>query len=71
MAIHPEQLETIEHAYLPTTTELERARATIATVEAEAAGTLADGEFVDPAMAGAARLVVALAERYGIAGAGD
>ena len=67
MAIHPEQLETIERAYLPTEVELDRARATIATVEADAAGTLADGAFVDPAMLGAARLVVALAERYGTA----
>jgi hypothetical protein len=47
-----------------------RARATIATVEAEAAGTLADDAFVDPAMVGAARLVVALADRYGTAGTG-
>jgi len=71
MAIHPEQLETIERAYLPTATELERARATIATVETDAAGTLPDGAFVDPAMVGAALLVVALAERYGTAGTGD
>ena len=69
MAIHPEQLE-IDRARVPpdgrgaragARDDRDRSRPT-------AAGTLADGEFVDPAMLGAARLVVALAERYGIAG---
>jgi citrate lyase subunit beta / citryl-CoA lyase len=64
-AIHPAQLRVIEDAYLPTTGELERARETIARLEADGVGTLEDGEFVDAAMLGAARQVVALAERYG------
>jgi citrate lyase subunit beta/citryl-CoA lyase len=64
-AIHPAQLPVIEAAYLPTTDELERARETIARLESDAVGTLEGGEFVDAAMLGAARQVVALAERYG------
>jgi citrate lyase subunit beta/citryl-CoA lyase len=66
-AIHPAQLRVIEDAYLPTTEELERARATIARLETDGIGTLEGGEFVDAAMLGAARQVVALAERYGTA----
>ena len=64
-AIHPEQLAIIERAYLPTAEEVERARATIERLEAEGVGTVAGGEFVDAAMLGAARQVVAIAERYG------
>lgn len=66
-AIHPDQLTVIEQAYLPTGKEAERARATIARLE-EGVGTLEDGAFVDAAMLGAARQVVALAERYGLSG---
>ena len=65
-AIHPEQLAVIEQAYLPTTEEVERARAAVAKLEADAAGTLEGGGFVDAAMLGAARQVAALAERYGV-----
>ena len=64
-AIHPAQLPVIEQAYLPTADEVERARATLAQVEAEGAGTLEGGEFVDPAMLGAARQTVALVDAYG------
>jgi citrate lyase subunit beta/citryl-CoA lyase len=64
-AIHPDQLPTIEQAYLPTEDEVERARATVERIEAQGAGTLGDGEFVDAAMLGAARLIVALAVSYG------
>jgi citrate lyase subunit beta/citryl-CoA lyase len=64
-AIHPSQLRVIEEAYLPTRDEVERARETIARLEADGVGTLEGGEFVDAAMLGAARQVVALAERYG------
>ena len=64
-AIHPAQLPVIEQAYLPTADEVERARATLARVAAEGAGTLEGGEFVDPAMLGAARQTVALADAYG------
>ena len=65
-AIHPAQLPVIEQAYLPTADEVERARATLAQLE-RGAGTLDGGEFVDPAMLGAARQTVALAESYGTA----
>jgi citrate lyase subunit beta / citryl-CoA lyase len=64
-AIHPAQLPIIERAYLPTPEEVERAHATVARLEAAGAGTLAGGEFVDAAMLGAARQIVALAVRYG------
>jgi citrate lyase subunit beta/citryl-CoA lyase len=64
-AIHPDQLPVIERAYLPTDEEVERARATIERLAAEGVGTLGGGEFVDAAMLGAARQVVAIAERYG------
>ncbi len=68
MAIHPAQLPIIEQAYLPMVDEVARARETIARLEdALAPGTLAGGEFVDAAMLGAARQVVAIAERYGTA----
>ena len=66
-AIHPDQLPVIEQAYLPTDAEVERARATVERLEAAGAGTLDDGEFVDAAMLGAARQIVALAESYGTA----
>jgi citrate lyase subunit beta / citryl-CoA lyase len=65
-AIHPAQLEIIERAYLPTEEELARARETLARLETTLGATaLAGGELVDAAMLGAARQVVALAERYG------
>jgi citrate lyase subunit beta / citryl-CoA lyase len=64
-AIHPEQLAIIEQAYLPTGEEVEHARATVEKLEAQGAGTLDTGEFVDAAMLAAAQLVLALAERYG------
>jgi citrate lyase subunit beta/citryl-CoA lyase len=64
-AIHPAQLEVIERAYLPTGDELMRARATLERLEADSGASALEGALVDPAMLGAARLVVALAERYG------
>ena len=66
-AIHPDQLPVIEQAYLPTASEVETARETVARLDEVAVGTLADGAFVDPAMLGGARQVLALAERYGTA----
>jgi citrate lyase subunit beta/citryl-CoA lyase len=63
-AIHPDQLAVIEREYLPTPDEVERARATIERLEA-GVGTLAGGDFVDAAMLGAARQILAIAERYG------
>jgi citrate lyase subunit beta/citryl-CoA lyase len=67
-AIHPDQLPVIEEAYLPTSAELEVARATVAQLESAAVGTLADGAFVDAAMLGAAQQIVELAARYGTSG---
>ena len=65
-AIHPAQLEIIERAYLPTDDEVARARETVARLaHAPGASALPGGEMVDAAMLGAARQVVALAERYG------
>jgi citrate lyase subunit beta/citryl-CoA lyase len=66
-AIHPDQLPVIEQAYLPTDDEVARARATVERLEAAGAGTLDGGEFVDAAMLGAARQIVALAHSYGTA----
>lgn len=63
-AIHPEQLEPIEQAFLPTRAEVEEARATIATVTEDGVGMVGE-TFVDAAMLGAARTTVALAEAYG------
>jgi citrate lyase subunit beta / citryl-CoA lyase len=65
-AIHPEQLPVIEQAYLPTEEEVDRARATVDRLEAAGAGTLGGGEFVDAAMLGAARQLLALAAAYGV-----
>jgi len=67
-AIHPDQLQVIEDAYLPTRNEVEAARATIEQLEGAGAGTLAGGAFVDPAMVGAAAQVLELAARYGTSG---
>jgi citrate lyase subunit beta / citryl-CoA lyase len=66
-AIHPAQLPVIEQAYLPTDEEVEQAGATIERLEAAGAGTLGGGEFVDAAMLGAARQILALAGSYGTA----
>ena len=53
-------------AYLPTPDELEQARATIERLEQTvAASALDDGAFVDAAMLGSARQVVAIWEAYG------
>jgi citrate lyase subunit beta/citryl-CoA lyase len=65
-AIHPDQLEPIERAYLPTAAEVERAHATIAKVEESGIGTVGDGAFVDAAMVGAARTSIAIADAYGV-----
>ena len=69
-ASHPAQLSVIEQAYLPTSDELEQARATIARLEQTAAASaLAGGAFVDAAMLGGALQIVAIAEQYGVASA--
>jgi citrate lyase subunit beta/citryl-CoA lyase len=67
-AIHPSQLPIIEQAYLPTNDEVARARATVERVEhVRGAATLTGGEFVDAAMLGAARQIIAVAARFGTA----
>ena len=57
----------IEQAFLPTAAEADTARETVARLDEMIVGTLADGSFIDPAMLGAARQIVAIAERYGTA----
>ena len=65
-AIHPRQLSVIEQAYRPTEDEVVRARATVEQLEeALGAASLEGGDFVDAAMLGAARQVLAIADRYG------
>jgi citrate lyase subunit beta/citryl-CoA lyase len=67
-AIHPDQLPIIERAYLPTEEEETSARATVERLEAALGpASLEDGEFVDAAMLGAARQILAIAARYGTA----
>jgi citrate lyase subunit beta/citryl-CoA lyase len=69
-AIHPSQLPVIEQAYLPSDEELSLARAKLERLDEESgAAVLGSGEFVDVAMRNAALAVVAIAERYGTAGA--
>lgn len=63
-AIHPDQLEIIERAYLPAEDEVARAREVLEASDGGAAA-LADGRFVDEAVLRSARLVLALAGRYG------
>ena len=63
-AIHPDLLEVIERAYLPSGNEVARAREVVEASDGGAAA-LADGRFVDEAVIRSARVVLALAERYG------
>ena len=64
-ALHPEQLAVIERVYLPTEQEVAQARETVERLETEEPAVLEGGEFVDAAMLGAARQIVALASAYG------
>jgi citrate lyase subunit beta/citryl-CoA lyase len=69
-AVHPDQLAVIESVYLPSAAEAERARALVADFDAQAGrgiGAYAhgDGSLVDAAFVRSARLVAALADRYG------
>jgi citrate lyase subunit beta/citryl-CoA lyase len=69
-AIHPDQLPIIERAYLPTKAEVARARDTVERLEAALGpDLLAGGEFIDTAMLGAARQILAIADRYGTSAA--
>ncbi len=65
-AIHPRQLSVIEQAYLPTEEDVARARATVERLKRELGpGTLEGGDFLDAAMLGSSRQVLAIADRYG------
>jgi citrate lyase subunit beta / citryl-CoA lyase len=64
-AIHPDQLELIEQAYLPDEHEVEQAKETIDRLETLAVGTIAEKSFIDVAMLGAARQVLEIATQYG------
>jgi len=66
-AIHPAQLPVIEHAYLPSADELERARELVDAFTGQQAGALqlGDGRFADVALLRAAEQTVALAVAYG------
>ena len=66
-AIHPDQLEVIERAYLPSEDEIARAREIVEAGDGGAAA-LSDGRFVDEAVVRSARTVLALAERHGARG---
>jgi citrate lyase subunit beta / citryl-CoA lyase len=66
-AIHPDQLEIIERAYLPTQAEVDKARATVEVLDDDAVGTIGDGTFVDQAMLGSAQMTLAVAGAYGVA----
>jgi citrate lyase subunit beta/citryl-CoA lyase len=69
MRIHPAQLPIIERAYLPSEKEVAHARETLERlVSAPSAATLKSGDFVDGAMLGAARQIIAIADRYGASG---
>jgi citrate lyase subunit beta / citryl-CoA lyase len=65
-AIHPRQLAAIEHAYLPTAAELDRAQRTVERLQADLGAGAVGGDFVDAAMLGASRQVIALAAAYGL-----
>jgi len=65
-AIHPNQIETINRIFMPTTQELDYYRRVIAAFDAAiargSAATTVDGKLVDYAMVGMARRVMAWAE---------
>jgi citrate lyase subunit beta/citryl-CoA lyase len=65
-AIHPDQLEVIERAYLPTRAEVEVAQSIVAKLEGPGVGEVHGGLFVDAALAGSARMTLALADAYGV-----
>jgi citrate lyase subunit beta/citryl-CoA lyase len=65
-AIHPDQLEVIERAYLPTRAEVEVARSIVAKLEGPGVGEVPGGLFVDAALAGSAQMTLALADAYGV-----
>lgn len=60
-AIHPRQLAVISDVFRPSPTELEWAHEVLEAVAAGGVTTLGSGEMVDPAMAGRAELLVAIA----------
>jgi citrate lyase subunit beta / citryl-CoA lyase len=58
VAIHPSQLPVIAEVFAPSASELVWARDVVAAVEEGGVATLANGEMVDPAMLGRARMLL-------------
>ena len=68
MVIHPSQIEVVRDVYRPTSDEVARARAALASVDqTRGVAVLADGTFIDVAMLQRHRLVLQLAEQLGTA----
>lgn len=68
--IHPRQVTIVNEVFLPTTAEVDQARALVDALNAStdtAALVLADGRFVDPAVAASAQHVLDIAAAYGTA----
>jgi len=64
LAIHPDQVATINAAYTPTDVEVERARRVTAAAEAAGGGVVVvDGRMVDAPVVRAAARTIALAAR--------
>jgi len=72
--IHPRQVTIVNEVFLPTTAEVDQARALIDALHdsthapgdgASAALVLPDGRFVDPAVAAGAQRIVDIADSYG------
>ncbi len=75
--IHPRQVTIVNEVFLPTTAEVDQARALIDALHdsthapgdgASAALVLPDGRFVDPAVAASAQRIVDVADSYGTQG---
>ena len=68
--IHPRQVAVVNDVFLPTTAEVDQARALVDALNAStdtAALVLTDGRFVDPAVAAGAQHVLDIAAAYGTA----
>jgi citrate lyase subunit beta/citryl-CoA lyase len=65
-AIHPAQLPVIERAYLPSSREVEDARAIVNAAAADEGAFALGGKLIDAPIVAAAQQVVALFERYGL-----
>ena len=66
--IHPKQIEIVNTTFLPSTADVDQARALVEALDArtdQAAFVLPDGRFVDPAVARSAREILHLATTFG------